>query len=238
MSNITELIANLALDAASLGYEDADIRFAVRMASHVYTEELVRDYFERMFPREWPSKEVQAARDAAEKEAEVVLYDFDPSEAAAIGEKRRAKKAAKRRRYRANRAAAKRAAQEGNTAFVYAPAAEAEAEAPQQVLQEAHDGAPSATSATDAEVEAQPDAEEAHSVVTLEEADALLRSILRMAMEEAPEMRQAAKPRGPTGQHPAAPDAEQVRTWRMVVGIWCIFVRTADPIDSQSVGDP
>jgi hypothetical protein len=180
------LIANLALDAASLGYEDADIRFAVTMASHVYTDELVRDYFARMFPREWPSAEVQAARDAEERAEEAA--------------KKAAKKAAKRRRYRANRAAARKAALEGNTAFVYAAA-----EAPQLVQQE---------------VEAQPDAEEAHSVVSPDEADLLLRSILRMAIEEGEddcdcdcghcsdsadeEEEEAHEMR----QHPSAPDAE------------------------------
>jgi hypothetical protein len=105
MTTSTKLIANLALDAAALGYEDADIRFAVMMASHVTNEDLIRDYFEREFPREWPPAEVQAARDAAEKE-----------------ETRKAKKAAKRRRYRANRAAAKKAAAAGTSVFDYGTA--------------------------------------------------------------------------------------------------------------------
>lgn len=133
------LIANLALDAAALGYEDADIRFAVMMASHVYTEGLVRDYFARQFPREWPSAEVHAAREEEEKESA-----------------RKAKKAAKRRRYRANRAAARKAAAEGNTAFDYGTAEPEEKEA---------------------EVES-------HSVVTDDDTNALLRSILRLAIEE------------------------------------------------------
>jgi hypothetical protein len=86
------MIANLALDAAGRGYENDDIRFAVRMASHVYDEEMVREFFERWFPSQWPSPLAT----------------------------KRAKKAAKRRRYRANRAAARKAAAAGTSVFDYA----------------------------------------------------------------------------------------------------------------------
>jgi hypothetical protein len=121
-STHASLIANLALDAAALGFEDADIRFAVMMASHVTHPDLIRDYFEREFPREWPSKEERESHDGAPSATSATDADA----------KKAAKKAAKRRRYRANRAAAKKAAAEGKTLYDYSPseAAAMEQESP------------------------------------------------------------------------------------------------------------
>jgi hypothetical protein len=168
MTSFTKLIANLALDAAALGYEDSDIRFAVMMASHVTNEDLIRDYFERQFPREWPPQQQE-----------------DP---AADAEARRAKKAAKRRRYRANRAAAKRAAAAGTSVFNYAEPPE-EQEATDAEEQEATDDqvsdaetlvAPPRPSASDAETLVAPPRPSASDA----EADQLLSALFKLAMAE------------------------------------------------------